>query len=146
MLYLFENYILMNNINTLSSLPLYHVWYGMKYRCNNKKASGYNDYGGRGIRVCKKWHDFQEFYRWALDNGYQKGLSIDRINNNGNYRPGNCRFTTRKVQSNNKRPKKVPMGLCINIYEIDSFNDIIDALKSGKRLSTALLNHRLNVK
>ena len=76
----------------------------MKCRCNNPKNRNYNSYGGRGIKVCDEWQkDFMAFYNWSMANGYKKGLSCDRINNNGNYEPTNCRWTTQQVQVNNTR-------------------------------------------
>lgn len=87
-----------------SQTNLYKVWNSMKQRCGNKNNSGYKDYGGRGISVCKEWaDDAKVFCDWAIKNGYKQGLSIDRINNDGNYEPANCRWTTRKVQVNNQR-------------------------------------------
>ena len=82
---------------------LYRNWARMKYRCENPDDEEYHNYGGRGIKVCDEWHDFMVFYKWAIDNGYREGLEIDRKNNNGNYEPSNCRWTTRKVQANNMR-------------------------------------------
>lgn len=75
----------------------------MRRRCNSLSASQYERYGGRGIRVCNEWDaDFRSFRKWAFENGYKEGLSIDRINNNGNYEPSNCRWATHKQQSNNQ--------------------------------------------
>jgi len=89
----------------LSSHPLYSVWAAMKDRCYNKKYHHYHDYGGRGISVCKEWRNsFMSFYTWAIKNGYKSGLQIDRFpDNNGNYKPRNCRFTTASGNSNNRR-------------------------------------------
>lgn len=88
----------------LSKHPLYSLWQDIKNRCYNKKVNNYNDYGGRGIIVCKEWkNDFVVFYNWAINNGWGKGLEIDRKNNNGNYEPGNCRFGSSKANSNNRR-------------------------------------------
>ena len=80
---------------------LYNIWKHMKSRCNNPKDAKYHNYGGRGVEVCKEWNDFIPFYEWAILNGYQDDLEIDRINNDGNYCPSNCRWVTRKVQCNN---------------------------------------------
>lgn len=72
----------------------------MKQRCANPKATGWERYGGRGIRVCERWMDYRNF---LADMGeVPEGLSIDRINPDGNYEPGNCRWATDKVQANNK--------------------------------------------
>jgi hypothetical protein len=84
--------------------PIYYVWGDMKSRCNNKSHSGYENYGGRGITVCDEWrNDFLTFNKWAINNGYKDGLEIDRINNNGNYEPSNCKFSTRSQNSQNTR-------------------------------------------
>ena len=79
----------------------------MKNRCLNTNHPHYKDYGGRGIGVCDEWmHDFQAFYEWAMANGYRDDLTIDRIDNNGNYEPSNCRWTTMAVQRKNQRPRR----------------------------------------
>lgn len=80
---------------------LYYIYKGMIRRCKNKNEKAYKNYGGRGI-ICE-WETYEDFEKWAIDNGYRKGLWIDRINNDGNYSPSNCRFCTPKEQQNNKR-------------------------------------------
>lgn len=90
-----------------SDHPLYDCWVAIKSRCLKPNDPKYKDYGGRGITICEEWkNDFCSFLEWALANGYNKCLTIDRINNNGNYTPQNCRWTTRKVQQNNTRHNK----------------------------------------
>ena len=81
---------------------LYTIWKNMRQRCINPNITEYQNYGGRGIRVCDEWSDYPSFMKWALANGYSDDLTIDRINNNGNYEPGNCRFITMKEQCRNK--------------------------------------------
>lgn len=86
---------------------LYKVWQGMKTRCYNGKFIYYKNYGGRGISICDKWkYNFLTFYKWAINNGYQEGLTIDRTNNDGNYEPNNCRWVTRAEQNRNQRKTK----------------------------------------
>lgn len=83
---------------------LYKIWIGMKTRCYNKKAKQYENYGGRGITICEEWkNDFIKFRDWAIKNGYENNLTLDRIDVNGNYEPHNCRWATTKQQQNNKR-------------------------------------------
>ena len=87
----------------LSGSPLYAVWNSMKGRCYNPNNHNYKRYGLRGIVVCDSWRDsFEEFSKWAFTSGYQDGLSLDRIDNDGNYCPENCRWTDRKNQNNNR--------------------------------------------
>ena len=90
--------------HNLTNTKLYRIYFDMKRRCYNPNNKRYKDYGGRGISICDEWkNDFMSFYNWSIENNYKEGLSIDRINVNGNYEPSNCRWATKKQQSNNKR-------------------------------------------
>ena len=88
--------------------PLYSVWSSMKERCYNPNDKAFKHYGTRGIEVCPEWrHSFETFEKWALENGYKAGLTIDREDTNGSYCPENCRWITNLVQQNNKRNNRL---------------------------------------
>ena len=77
------------------------IWNGMKSRCLNHNSTSYKNYGGRGISICDEWLVFENFHNWAMANGYKDWLQIDRIDNDGNYEPSNCRWVTRKENMRN---------------------------------------------
>lgn len=111
----------------LSTTNLYKVWKGMLERCYNKNNVAYKWYGLKGITVCEKWKTSRNFLDWALNNGYKKGLTIDRIDTNKEYCPENCRWVTMKEQARNTSHnifiKKDDEILCLkdfcNKYNID---------------------------
>lgn len=122
----------------LSKHPLHSVWANMKDRCLNKNNHAYSCYGGRGITICDEWMDFVTFFNWAIKNGYQSGLSIDRIDVNGNYCPDNCRWATDKEQANNQRNnhiieyngQKHNVKQWAEIFGV-TYNSIYDKLRKG---------------
>lgn len=87
----------------LRKTRLFSIWTNMLTRCNNTKSYCFHRYGGRGITVCEEWiNDFKSFYDWSISNGYTDDLSIDRIDNDGNYEPSNCRWVNNKKQASNR--------------------------------------------
>lgn len=100
-----------NVIHGKSGTRLYRIWKSMRSRCMDKNMDAYKNYGARGISICKEWDDFNNFYNWAYSNGYDENAeymkcTLDRIDNDGNYEPSNCRFVDWKEQSRNKRTNR----------------------------------------
>ena len=93
----------MINYSQKDNQKLYKVWSGIKQRCFNPNSNRYKNYGGRGISICDEWkNSFETFCKWALENGYKEGLSIDRIDHEKDYDPSNCRWTDEITQQNNR--------------------------------------------
>ena len=91
----------------LCGTRIYNIYSDMIQRCYNPKGTGYKNYGGRGIRVCDEWkNDRQQFFDWAKSSGYSEKLTLDRIDNDGNYEPSNCRWATPSEQRVNQRRMK----------------------------------------
>lgn len=116
---------------------LYRIWQAMKTRCYNQNFTHYKHYGGRGISICDEWlNDFQAFYDWSMSHGYSDDLTIDRIDNDGNYEPSNCRWATKEQQVNN----------CRHCHYI-TFNGETHSLSEWSKIlniSRAVLNNRIN--
>lgn len=115
----------------MKNTRLYRCWRNMKTRCYNPSYIEYIRYGGRGISVCEEWQAFEPFYEWAMKSGYENGLSIDRIDNNGNYCPDNCKWSTNREQSLNRSSNAFLTynGVTKHVSEWDKD---IGATKSGR--------------
>jgi len=87
-------------------MPLYKVWVQMRQRCLNANNVNFKNYGGRGIKIYKEWESYKNFYDWAITSGYEKGLTIERINNDGNYDPANCTWIPQSKQPDNLRSNR----------------------------------------
>lgn len=128
-----------------SDTRLYGVWCGIKDRCQNKNLEHYENYGGRGIKVCDSWsQSFESFKKWAIENGYKEGStgkeqSIERIDVNGNYEPNNCKWVTQKEQARNKtntvyidvRGVKVPLTQFCEEHKIDCIYSVRRRIAKG---------------
>lgn len=102
--------------------PIYNTYNGMMARCYNNKKKSYKHYGGRGIKVCDEWHDINVFIKWCEDNGFEKRKQLDRIDNNKDYSPDNCRFVTPTVNLRNTRRNVMINGLALREY-LDMLGD-----------------------
>lgn len=105
---------------------IYRIWSSMKQRCYYKSLKQYKNYGGRGIEVCEEWKkDFMNFYNWAMNNGYEEHLTLDRIDSNKNYCPENCRWATYKEQENNRRNNR-KIFYKNDIYTISELSNLLN--------------------
>ena len=125
----------------LKTNGLYTTYQDMKTRCSNKKYFLYHRYGGRGVNVCDEWlNDFNSFYEWAINNGHKKGLQIDRIDNDGNYHPDNCRFVTPQVNSQNRINTKLDARSVIEIREMLKTSKTINDISKIYNVSESSIN------
>lgn len=133
------------------SEKLYHIYYGIIARCYNKNNPKYDIYGRKGVDICEEWlNNYESFKLWALANGYYDGLTIDRINSDGNYEPNNCRWITRKdnsIRANQHRHKnKTKLGMCYAISPEGEYIYFDNILKFSKiyGLNYSSVNARLH--
>ena len=118
---------------------LYQCWADMKTRCLQKNNSRYSRYGGRGIKVCKEWESFLPFQEWAMKNGYKENLTIDRINNDGDYCPENCRWVTiqenlKNRENTNSPRKKKDVGKKLCLSQVNEIRGKSTGARGEKRL------------
>lgn len=85
-----------------SRTRLYRIWHGIQQRCNNPNSSCFPKYGGANIKICQEWNTFANFYEWSYQNGYEEHLTIDRVDNSLGYQPSNCRWVSKKQQTQNR--------------------------------------------
>ena len=118
---------------------LYRTWITMRSRCRNPKTTGYKYYGGKGITVCPEWDNYLVFKKWALENGYQEHLTIERLDNNLNYCPSNCTWITQSEQSKHTSNNKYitidgvaqTIQEWVNQLKLGSRHGIANARKQG---------------
>jgi len=144
--------------------PLFNTWRGMKERCQRSNHISYENYGNRGIGLCQSWQDFGVFAEWALTHGWEKGLQIDRIDNNESYSPANCRFVThsenvrnqRTIRKDNtsgyrgvcldKRSKKKPWFVRLNYNKIQTrLAPFSTALEAAVAREIYIIENKLNL-
>lgn len=132
--------------HNLSKTRINNIYHNIKQRCNNPNSSTYKDYGGRGIKICNEWNNsFLSFYNWAMNNGYNDELSIDRKDNNGDYCPENCRWITHKKQMSNTRRNLIYIidgeTLCLSEW-CERYNmpywTVLRRIQHGSDIETAL--------
>lgn len=138
---------------------IYSTWQDMKTRCYNTKSNNYQRYGLRGITVCDEWLikseslGFPNFYNWSIKNGWQEGLTIERIDVNGNYEPGNCRWGTRKEQVRNRRNTiivkvfgiSMPLMEAVEKYSIDNYGLVLNRLNHKWSIEDALFGKVIKI-
>lgn len=112
------------------------IWKAIRQRCNDRNACNYYRYGGRGIKLCLEWQNFENFFHWCKESGYKDGLTIDRINNDGDYSPDNCRWVDKVTQGNNKSNNRKVLfnGEMLSLMQIERITGI-DHRTLGYRLN-----------
>ncbi len=139
----------MHKVIPNSQLRLHRIWANMKQRCGNAKSKDYRYYGARGISLCGDWSEFENFFYWAMSNGYKEGLTIERIDNDGNYEPANCKWIpAAKQQTNTSRTKRYSLyGKTFTLAQLcriygQSRSTVEARLKKGIPIEKALKQNR----
>lgn len=126
-----------SNLSGIAKTRLYIIWSHMKQRCYNEKDLNYKKYGAKGITVCNEWlDDFMEFRNWAISNGYQEELTLDRIDGSKEYSPENCRWATYKQQGNNRKNNHL-LNYNGETHTISEWSEIV-------RISDKVIRDRIN--
>lgn len=115
---------------------LYNIWRLMRQRCNNPAATGYKDYGGKGIQIAAEWDDFACFSEWALSNGYSDELTIDRVNVDGDYCESNCEWVTRSENISRRNRSEKNKGTKKSRYTEREVNKMVEMRRSGMTLKS----------
>lgn len=118
----------------MSVNKLYDVWVSMRQRCRNPRCPEFVNYGARGITICDEWETFKGFEAWAIANGYDAKLSIDRIDNDGNYEPSNCRWADAYTQAANKRSGRNKTG-ANGVHKRPNGKFRVQIMRHGKRFN-----------
>lgn len=125
-----------NKKHGMSNARIYKIYYGLRERCLNTNSSKYKDYGQRGIKISSEWDSFDKFYEWAMKNGYNDKLTIDRIDVNGDYEPCNCRWADMNTQGNNRRNNR--------IFEINGSRKTLSELSRQSNLKAGTISARID--
>lgn len=139
--------------HSMNRTKIYSIYANIKYRCYNSNCHEYHNYGGKGVLVCDEWlgdNGFSNFYKWALENGYKEGLTIDRIDSNGNYEPANCQWITRSentIKANKtKQHRKANKGTYYGVSPNNEYYEFDNASQFGREhnLNSAIIRRIAN--
>ena len=146
-----KNRVLRQTTHGKTNTKLFNTWQNMKARCCNENNKNYSRYGGRGISVCKEWNEFVPFMDWSNNNGYEEGLSIDRVDVNGNYEPSNCQWITRSENSSKdligKRQSQAHIDRAAKTktkWNKEFISKVQEDIDSGLRTEDACLKHNIS--
>ncbi len=128
---------------------IHNIWNAMMYRCHkSSKHKEFANYGGRGVSVCEEWKDYFAFKSWALNSGYADSLTLERVDNNGNYEPSNCTWIPKKEQALNRTNTVyvavyLPLRVVCRLYDL-SYNSTRAKIKQGYDINEIIKNRRIH--